>query len=234
VIIHCAILLAACIACAQAQSTVPFVGCESDGQQGPQKAPSGTSRQLPISAESAGRLAFYIGPRGWYCLHAYGSGGGLLMVSPVPIDAREVFSTRDDRIGGPLIELAHYNGGTSGRMNVAGLIASVFPSRMAFAREVIEMFPFLADTFHDGPYPSDHLTRKGDNVVEYETPAQAEGLGTYSKRLKKNTSPIRGVAILLPGSPPDSLLLSVRLPATMNGLAPLIMQQVERDADKAR
>src|SRR5260370_7127952 len=38
---------------------VPFVGCASDGQVGPLKAPKGTSKVLPISPEMALRLPYY-------------------------------------------------------------------------------------------------------------------------------------------------------------------------------
>jgi hypothetical protein len=219
---------------------VPFVGCEADGQAGPQGAPSGRPVQLSISPKDAARLAYYesglgrgvIGPRYWHCFQTYGSSGGALIVSPEPIDRKTVFSLRNDGLVGPVIELVYYNGGTSGRMSVAGLIARVFPSRMAFVREVVEMFPFLSNDFPPGPYPGDRLTYKGDDIVEYETPAQTDGLGTHSKMLKKSTAPIRGVVMLV-DSTPDSYFLSVRLPSGMTDLAPMIIQQVERDAAKA-
>ncbi len=85
-----------------------------------------------------------------------------------------------------------------------------------------------ASEFPFGPYPKDKLTYKGDDMVEYETPAHAEGLGTQS-RLRPNTSPIRGVAMLV-GQDPDLLLLSVRLPGGDAGLAQGITRQLERDA----
>jgi len=47
--------------------------------------------------------------------------------------------------------------------------------------------------------------------------------------VKKDSSPIEGVAILI-GQIPDALLLSVRLPPDLKGLASTIIRQVERDA----
>jgi hypothetical protein len=39
--------------------SVPFVGCPSDGQAGPQKAPTGKNPILSIPVEAAERLAYY-------------------------------------------------------------------------------------------------------------------------------------------------------------------------------
>src|ERR1700729_1277487 len=63
--------------------TVPFVGCASDGQMGPQKAPNGKNLAVAIPAAMANRLAYYKGenssgvlaPRGWNCFSTYGSNG---------------------------------------------------------------------------------------------------------------------------------------------------------------
>jgi hypothetical protein len=85
-----------------------------------------------------------------------------------------------------------------------------------------------ADSFVSGPYPKDRLAYKSKSVVEYTTPAQTDGLGTQSW-LRKNGSPINGVAILV-GETPDMLLLSVRLPSDLTGLTSAIVGQVERDA----
>ena len=70
-------------------------------------------------------------------------------------------------------------------------------------------FPQLS--FPSGPYPRDKLSYKSTGVVQYETPAQPDGLGTYSG-LKKNADPIRGEAMLMPPAL-DLALVAVRLPA---------------------
>lgn len=121
-------------------------------------------------------------------------------------------------------------GDTSGRFDVAEIIAHVFPAHMAFVKERQEPYPEIAYSL--GPYPHDKLAYRSDSVVECETPAQADGLGTHF-RLKKSDRPIRGVAIL-DGPTPDLLLLAVRLPAGTSGLAPVIMHQLERDASPKR
>jgi hypothetical protein len=183
--------------------SVPFVGCQSDGQTGPMKAPRGKAQVVPIAADVAQQLAYYssaegfgvLAPRRWYCFGTYGSGGERLFVIPTPVDTRNLFT--DDWRGflGPAVELTHSYGNTSGRFNVAEIIARVFPAYKAFATNVMkELSP--PDTFSLGPYPKDLLTSKSATVVEYTTPAQTEGLGTHSD-LKKNDSPIDGVTILV-------------------------------------
>ena len=215
--------------------SVPFVGCASDGQVGPQEAPNGTSTSVSIGLKAARQLAYYtsaqgvgvLAPRGWYCFGIYGSGGDTLFVSPKPIDTANIFSAGQNGFSGPAIEISHRFGDTSGRFDVAEVIARVFPAYKAFVTGVMEGFD-LPVPF--GPYRNDMLTYKGKTVVEYKTPAETEGLGTRS-RLKKNGSPIAGAAILI-GQTPDLLLLSVRLPADLAGLTSAIVGQAESDATR--
>ncbi len=209
---------------------VPFVGCKSVGQAGPHDAPEGRPVLAETSAEAASRLAYYraaqgiggLGPRGWSCLGDYGSGGAILLISPEPPERIEE-STRD--LGAPVIEINFRSSGTSGRYDVARVIARVFPAHMAFVRRVQRWFP--VQQYPVGPYPHDKLTYRSDSVVEYETPAQADGLGTYSW-LKKNDSPIRGVAILL-GPTPDLLFVAARLPQNIRYLTRAVIRQAERE-----
>ncbi|HKV63750.1 MAG TPA: hypothetical protein VJO16_17715 [Candidatus Acidoferrum sp.] len=69
-------------------------------------------------------------------------------------------------------------------------------------------------------------------MVEYETPANTEGLGTNS-RLKKNAYPISGTAILI-GDTPDLMFLAVRLSPDLTALASAIIQQLERDVERSK
>jgi hypothetical protein len=68
-------------------------------------------------------------------------------------------------------------------------------------------------------------------IFEYKTPPQSDGLGTHLW-LKKNGSPIEGMAMLV-GETPDLVLLSVRLPPELSGLTSAIVRQVERDAGRS-
>jgi hypothetical protein len=248
------VILGACLACmasampaAGAQKIavrVPFVGCRSDGQLGPEKAPIGKSKVVPIAAGKAARLAYYkaeegdgvLAPRGWYCFGTYGSSGESLYVSPNPIGAADLLSTWGPVFSSAVIEITDQYGGTSGRFGVADMIARVFPAHRAFVDAVTDeevregIHP--PSSFPSGPYPKDKLTYRSKDLVEYETSAETEGLGTQS-RLLKNGDPICGVAMLV-GQTPDLVHLSVRLPLDVTDLAPLIIQQVERDAANSR
>ena len=191
---------------------------------------------MPISLEAAQHLAYYksaqtsgvLAPRGWYCFGFYGSGGDTLFVSPRPIDTAKIFVTDASRFTGPVIEVAYRSGDTSGRFDVVEITARIFPAYKAFVTETMELFDEPAGSVPFGPYPKDRLTYKSKRLVEYRTPPQTDGLGTHSW-LKKNGSPIDGVAMLV-GQTPDLLLLSVRLPADLTGLTSAIVHQVERDA----
>lgn len=219
--------------------SVPFVGCKSDGQVGPQEAPKGTSTSVPISLNAAKKLAYYsasgredgvLAPRGWYCFRTDRSGGEWLYVSPQPIDSASIFSTNWSGLSGPIIEISHLYSGTSGRFGIAEIISRVFPAYKWFVISLEKAFPEAGLSFTFGPYAKDALTYKSKRLVEYKTPPQTDGLGTYSS-LKKNDSPIEGVAIIV-GEAPDLLLLFVRLPSELNGLTPVIVHQVEREAER--
>jgi hypothetical protein len=218
---------------------IPFVGCKSDGQMGPMKAPNGKAKLMPVLQGVARQLAYYkaaegpgvLGPRGWYCFGTYGSSGEALYASPSPIDAATIFSPHWKGFTGGAIELASETGDTSGRFGVARVIARVFPAHRAFVRKVIKEGLEPSSAFPFGPYPRDKLNYKGPEIVEYQTPSGADGLGT-SSWLRKNANPITGVAILV-GETPDLLQLSVRLPTNLTNSTPSIIRQVERDASRS-
>lgn len=218
---------------------VPFVGCESDGQVGPLKAPSGRSKTVAIPPEAAQRLAYYkaedgvgaLAPMGWHCFGTYGSNGATLYVSPGPINAAELLSSNWKGFAGPAIQISVMEGDTSGRFEVAKIIARLFPARKAFVEGLIAEGIEPAGSFPNGPYPADTVNYKSENVAEFQTPAQREGLGTAS-RLHQNDSAISGVAILF-GEEPNLLLLCVRLPSQASDLTRFIIQQAEREAARA-
>ncbi|MBV8436098.1 MAG: hypothetical protein JOY95_01120 [Silvibacterium sp.] len=220
--------------------TVPFIGCPADGQAGPLDAPKRSSKVVHIPKEAAQQLAFYkaeqgfgvLAPRGWYCFETYGSNGGSLFVSPQPIDGNMLFSDTWKGFTGPVIQMSAEGGGTSGRFGVARIIARVFPSHRAFVRKVISEGIEPASDFPSGPYPKDKLVYKSKELVEYQTPAQTEGLGTQS-RLVKNADPIRGVAILVGlvgDGEPSLVFFASRLPSEMTNFTSAIIQQTEYDA----
>jgi hypothetical protein len=216
--------------------TVPFIGCASDGQAGPQPVPTGQSVAVAIPAAMAQRVAYYkaeygpgaLAPRGWHCFSIYGSNGSSLFVSPDPINTSDLFSTDWKGFTGQVIEVSEEVGGTSGRFAVAEVIARVFPAFKAFAQKVIAEGIEPASDFPFGPYPGDKLTYRGKNIVEFETPANADGLGTDS-RLQKSASPVDGVAIIA-GHDTDLVQLSARVPANDSDLIPAMVGQAEKEA----
>jgi hypothetical protein len=217
-------------------SQVPFVGCASDGQVGPQAAPTGSSKVVAIPAAAAQRLAYFkseygpgvLAPRGWHCFSNYGSDGSNLFVSPDAIDSTQLLSMDWKGFTGPVIQISIAEGGTSGRFEVAKVIARVFPAFNQFAQNVIAEGIEPASDFPFGPYASDKLTDRGANIVEFETPANTAGLGTDS-RLLPNASPINGVAIIA-GADTDLIQLSARVSAKDRDLIPVIVKQAESDA----
>lgn len=220
----------------KAAVTVPFVGCKSDGQVGPLKAPSGKSKVVSISAEQAQQLAYYkaeeglgvLAPRGWYCFGTYGSNGNNLYVSPQPISSSELFSDSWKGFTGPVIQLSVSVGDTSGRFEVAKTIARVFPAHREFVQQVIAEGIEPASSFPLGPFPADKLNYRSKEIVEYETLANATGFGTAS-RLQSNSNPIRGVAILS-GETPDLVFLAIRFSPNQSDLSAIIIQHLESAA----
>ena len=206
---------------------VPFVGCESSGQTGLLKAPKGTSKAVQIAARTAQELAYYeaangvavIAPRGWYCYGTSGSAGADLLVLPRPMTRADWSGTTSQAL-----QVEDLSGDTSGRFEVAQVIAHAFPAHRAFVQNVIDLFDQPVGTYPYGPYPKDKLISQTDRLVQFQTPPHAEGLGTMS-RLKANDDPIDGAALLV-GQTPDLLMLRVRLPLKQRELAPVIIQQL--------
>ena len=216
-------------------SRIPFIGCKSDGQVGALRAPQGKSVQVPVATSTASLLGYYkaeegfgvLAPRNWYCFDTYGSSGSNLYVSPKPINRANFFSGKWKGFTGPAIQLTTEDGGTSGRFEVARVIARVFPAYKTFAQKVIDEGLDPSSDFPFGPYPVDKLTYKSSGTVEYETPPLTDGLGT-SSWLLKNASPINGVATLL-GQTPDLLYLAVRLRPKLTNLTSVIILQAEQN-----
>ena len=218
-------------ASAAASPHVPFVGCPSDGQTGPTRAPR--ARAVPrVPAAQAPLLAYYasadlgvLAPRGWHCFGLEGSNGSVLIVTP----ERHGFRDLQDNPGGlhgPAVQLSLSLGATSGRFEVARMIARLFPAHRDFARQVAA--EGLGDPLPAGSYPTDRMQRISATEIAFTTPARLQGLGTES-RLAADALPIEGVVILHPEGDMDLVKLDVRLPAAQSALAAAIVEGVRRE-----
>jgi hypothetical protein len=230
-----ALLVALAVSCL-GQTTpavrVPFISCKSDGQAGPVPPPKPVEKRINLDPGVASRLAYYesglgsgvLAPRGWSCFGLYGSSGSLFIVAPRPVDS---LSSPLWPLSGPAIILNSTWGGTSGRFEVAKVVARVFPHFKPFVQRVIELFDFFAAEVVYGPYQTDTLTYRSDRIVEFQTPPMTAGLGTIDGHLDAGADPIAGVAIA-EGETPDLTLLTVRLPSAMQALTPHIISYVEQ------
>jgi len=125
----------------------------------------------------------------------------------------------------PAIEVSFTNGDTSGRFEVAKVVARLFPTKNLFVQRVIDEGIESAKHFQFGPFPDDILQRRSPTEVDFLTPAGKIGMGTMSW-LAPDTAQINGTARL---APDNSLwMLQARLPAEVLDLAPVIIQVVRQ------
>lgn len=235
--------LAAANLLAHAQTSVPYIGCPGDGQTGPFAATKGSPKPINLLPAIADQLAWYeyngdgghfgtLGPRGWNCFVTIGSNGWTLYIAPETLDSAKLLEHRNWKgFSGPAIQLSGSEGGTSGRFEVAKVVARVFPAHRDYARSIIAEGFGPASDYPFGPFPSDHLIYKGKDLVEFTTPSHQNGLGTMSWLLPSD-QPIAGFALLSIGPDIDTELLhlSLRLPRSLAFLAATLIQQAEADA----
>jgi len=239
----CFLTFAAASLLANAQTSVPYIGCSGDGQTGPYAAAKGEPKRVNLPPAIADQLAWYeyngdaghfgtLGPRGWNCFATIGSDGLDLYVAPEPLDSAKLLEHKNwTGFTGPAIQLSISDGGTSGRFEVARVVARVFPAHRDYARTIVKEGFGPAPDYPFGPFPSDHLTYKGKELVEFTTPARHRGLGTMSWLLPSD-QPISGVALLSIGPDVDTelLQLSFRLPPSLSSLGMTLIQQAEADS----
>jgi hypothetical protein len=84
-----------------------------------------------------------------------------------------------------------------------------------------------ASHFPLGPYPKDRITHIKENEVQFETPANAVGIGTEGglNGFAKTSDPINGVAIIMSDR---VVLLAVRTPNVLLNLVPLILENTRQ------
>lgn len=222
--------------CATA-AQVTAIGCASDGQNGPVRAPAAALKIPVLPTAAAMELAYYftfdgigvLAPLGWHCFGLYGSNGSQIIVTPEPHGSRDLLARPATGLTGPAVQLIHMYGGTSGRFAVARVIARLFPAYSWFVRQVVAEGIRPGSEFAIRPYPKDTLKRLGPNEVRFWTLGSTDGIGTES-RLARNEYPIAGVALLYPTHEMDLIEAFVRLPPEMAHLTPAIIKSLEGSA----
>ena len=128
----CFLTFAAASLLANAQTSVPYIGCSGDGQTGPYAAAKGEPKRVKLPPAIADQLAWYeyngdaghfgtLGPRGWNCFATIGSDGLTLYVAPEPLDSAKLLEHKNWKgFTGPAIQLSISDGGTSGRFESRG------------------------------------------------------------------------------------------------------------------
>ena len=225
-----------------ASATIPFVRCPSDGQAGPAPAPKAKSISTTLPARFTSRLAIYqsandlgiLAPRGWHCANLYGANGWFTVISQELVTPSSLLGKdglKPKRLRGSAIQLSFSNGETSGRFEVARLIARYFPDHRSMLQSVIAEKIRPASDFPSGAYKDDQLVSQKADRVEVLTPPGREGLGTMS-RLAASSRPIHGVAALIEpdesGHSYSSLVIVLRLSRDQEELAPVILSWAER------
>ena len=219
---------------APAFATMPVIGCPAVGQSGPIPAPvrPGPAPTVPLGPERA--LALYVGPdqvtavlapRGWRCLERYGSGGAQLFVTPGPIDADVLFGTAG--LNGPAVVMDFINGENSGRFEVAGLVARLFPAYRSYVSQVAEVDSPPGRAYPTARYPRDRVLRRSRRVIEFLTPAHTVGLGTIGQLLSPQGAVEGAVIVRRRDFGMEARQVLVRLPPKRHNLIPPIVHAVE-------
>ena len=174
------------------------IGCPADGQAGPVEAPEANARSVPAAERLPETVAYYKGeqapgafaPRGWQCHVWYGSGGGILLVTP---DAQKpVNGTAWPAVSGEAVELTFHDSGASGRYQVQEYSLFFFHTRQEFRRWVEGTgFNFL-NPYED--FKNDSIKIRGRTVAEFITPPSTTGFGT-AQFLRPSTDTIEGTAV---------------------------------------
>jgi hypothetical protein len=197
-------LVTATFAASQVRSQkIDFVGCPSDGMAGYLAPPRGASQAVNLTEVSPREIAYYKGdgapgafaPRGWSCHVWYGSGGGLLLITPEKRESRPG-SAWPTKTSGQAIELSFESGENSGRYDVVKYAMLFFPKTAAKFIEAVnsdlDMHTSQADLRR---FAKDSPKALSNTLGEFVTPAKTEGLGT-ERYLKASAEPISGVVSL--------------------------------------
>ena len=128
------------------------------------------------------------------------------------------------KVLGPAVEMSLAFGGTSGRFSVATYASRLFPKVLASFIEGVRNEHLVADSeFEPRRYARDSVTSVDTWLAEFTTPAGVSGLGTAGV-LGPSKDPIHGVAVIVPGSEQDMIILLVRLGGNMGQVEAAVLR----------
>jgi|SRR5271165_1401156 len=179
-----------CSLCLSAQ-TLPFVGCTTYGQSEKYPPPAKPKRVVELPPHAAQKLAYYesaigpgvLAPRDWSCECLWGSSGTLFRITPQPIARTKL------EIGGAGIVVVDSDGATSGRYEIAEVIARIFPEHWAWARRTLDGVDDAGNVRY-GPIPngSPHLQKHPNCGISHRTKFRGPW---HSRRTKTKRRPDR-------------------------------------------
>ena len=182
------------------------------------------SMAAPAEAAVASQLVYYrpehgagvFGPKGWSCRAWIGSSGGLLLVTPKPVQPPYIPLPS---VTAPAVLLQTTDGSEVGRFHLALVAERLFP---LLGRELIDRVReehLISDaSFNTEPYPDDRLDYLSDRLAEYTTAANRPGLGTDSL-LEVSDLPIQGLTLFNPDVVTDALTeFRIRLPPALSAM----------------
>ncbi len=217
-------------------ANVPYVGCASDGQLGPQPPPKPSKPTPRLPASAASRLAYYASVNN----RRAGAARMALLFSVRFKRSERLRDARAHRRPNPyprrgvtLQRRRHrvqlHTGGTSGRFEVAKVSSKFFPIAHGLVASVAKEEKEIGIPFDlsGNEFRNDQIVSRTDKVVRFITPAGKHGLGT-DDRFVPNRSPVAGLAALVfDDGETDLMLLNARLPLKDRDLLPAIQSVAE-------
>lgn len=227
-----------------AAEKIPFIGCSGMAMPGPTDAPTGDPVEVNFGASIASKLSHYqdadylgiVAPRGWYCYLSANAGDATLLVTPSrdEIEAFKRVGESESVASGPAVWFQTIEGGTGGGREAIKYGERFFPGALPkdFVQEVIDDAKDNHLPINDYIFPrntKDVIAYKSPTLLEFETPAHEDGLGTLAwGGLKKSELPIYGVlSFTTKASDPIIYLLAVRLPPASANLRTTIIHDAE-------
>lgn len=178
---------------AQAQSTIPFIGCPGSGISTPTEPPTGKPLKVNLPSNVTKNLSFYVGeatgilaPRGWRCAGFDYNDGRILLVYPnnAAINGPMIVDVYMGADGeqGARVTLAyicryfsklHYNNSQQNVCASGSSAESQGGGFQGFHHLLLVPLP---------KYTHDRLSYKNAYIMQYTTPAGTIGLGTSAVR----------------------------------------------------